>query len=53
MCKREYKLKHFLCVLTYSFSPPGQFHEESEGEDRIVVPQRGRSTKVPVSSVLI
>lgn len=31
----------------------GQFHEESEGEDRIVVPQRGRSTKVPVSSVLI
>ncbi|KAJ6654379.1 hypothetical protein lerEdw1_006972 [Lerista edwardsae] len=31
----------------------GQFHEESESEDRIVVPQRGRSTKVPVSSVLI
>ncbi|XP_066483596.1 protein spinster homolog 1 [Tiliqua scincoides] len=31
----------------------GQFHEELEGEDRIVVPQCGRSTKVPVSSVLI
>ncbi|XP_062993478.1 protein spinster homolog 1 [Elgaria multicarinata webbii] len=31
----------------------GQLVESSEGEDRIVVPQRGRSTKVPVSSVLI
>ncbi|KAL8176862.1 UNVERIFIED_CONTAM: Protein spinster 1 [Gekko kuhli] len=31
----------------------GQLNEPSEGEDRIVVPQRGRSTKVPVSSVLI
>ncbi|XP_060636527.1 protein spinster homolog 1 [Anolis sagrei] len=31
----------------------GQLQESSEREDRIVVPQRGRSTKVPVSSVLI
>ncbi|XP_053219723.1 protein spinster homolog 1 isoform X3 [Podarcis raffonei] len=31
----------------------GQFHESPEGEDRIVVPQGGRPTKVPVSSVLI
>ncbi|XP_054849212.1 protein spinster homolog 1 [Eublepharis macularius] len=31
----------------------GQLNESSEGEDRIVVPQCGRSTKVPVSSVLI
>ncbi|XP_070586428.1 protein spinster homolog 1-like [Erythrolamprus reginae] len=31
----------------------GQLHESLEGEDRIDVPQRGRSTKVPVSSVLI
>uniref|UniRef100_A0A8D0B9Q1 Protein spinster homolog 1 n=1 Tax=Salvator merianae TaxID=96440 RepID=A0A8D0B9Q1_SALMN len=31
----------------------GQLHEPSEREDRIVVPQHGRSTKVPVSSVLI
>ncbi|XP_053121587.1 protein spinster homolog 1 [Hemicordylus capensis] len=31
----------------------GQLPESPEGEDRIVVPQRGRSTKVPISSVLI
>ncbi|XP_042331968.1 protein spinster homolog 1 [Sceloporus undulatus] len=31
----------------------GQLQESSDREDRIVVPQRGRSTKVPVSSVLI
>ncbi|XP_044303789.1 protein spinster homolog 1 isoform X2 [Varanus komodoensis] len=31
----------------------GQVQESPEDEDRIVVPQRGRSTKVPVSSVLI
>ncbi|XP_020648477.3 protein spinster homolog 1 [Pogona vitticeps] len=31
----------------------GQLHESSEREDRLVVPQHGRSTKVPVSSVLI
>lgn len=35
------------------FLPAGQFHESPEGEDRIVVPQGGRPTKVPVSSVLI
>uniref|UniRef100_G1QB38 Protein spinster homolog 1 n=1 Tax=Myotis lucifugus TaxID=59463 RepID=G1QB38_MYOLU len=31
----------------------GLLHEAGPGDDRIVVPQRGRSTRVPVSSVLI
>uniref|UniRef100_A0A8D0HM24 Protein spinster homolog 1 n=1 Tax=Sphenodon punctatus TaxID=8508 RepID=A0A8D0HM24_SPHPU len=31
----------------------GLLQDPAESEDRIVVPQRGRSTKVPVSSVLI
>ncbi|KAM9149084.1 protein spinster homolog 1 isoform 2-T4 [Pangshura tecta] len=34
-------------------STQGLLPEEAEPEDRIVVPKRGRSTKVPVSSVLI
>jgi hypothetical protein len=28
-------------------------HEAGSTDDRIVVPQRGRSTRVPVSSVLV
>lgn len=31
----------------------GLYHEAGSADDRIVVPQRGRSTRVPVSSVLI
>lgn len=31
----------------------GLLHETEASDDRIVVPQRGRSTRVPVSSVLI
>ncbi|XP_053884145.1 protein spinster homolog 1-like [Malaclemys terrapin pileata] len=34
-------------------STQGLLPEETEPEERIVVPKRGRSTKVPVSSVLI
>ncbi|CAM2114844.1 unnamed protein product [Caretta caretta] len=34
-------------------SAQGLLQEEAEPEERIVVPKRGRSTKVPVSSVLI
>ncbi|TFJ96294.1 multidrug ABC transporter ATPase [Platysternon megacephalum] len=34
-------------------STQGLLPEEAEPEERIVVPKRGRSTKVPVSSVLI
>lgn len=33
--------------------PTGLLHETGPSDDRIVVPQRGRSTRVPVSSVLI
>lgn len=48
----------FLCLFVYpalALTPPsaGLLREAGPADDRIVVPQRGRSTRVPVSSVLI
>lgn len=52
-CLSSVPLGSYLTGLGTHLFLAGLLHETGHSDDRIVVPQRGRSTRVPVSSVLI